>query len=297
MTTLGDLKLGIYEKAIPLQLSWIEKMNTAKAAGFDFIELSVDGLEPRIHRLDWDDAQINEIRRASEITGVPLLTMALTANRYFPLGDPARREQGIEIVRKGIRLAMRLGIRIIQLAPYDVNPALDGREGNEGTLGLFKDSLRRLVTYAADCGVMLSLEVVDDVRFCRSVQSVRQLIEEIDSPFLQIYTDTGNVAALDADPVPDIPNGGSHLIASHLKDAVLGCCRKVEYGKGIVDFEACLRAFKEMDFHGFFVCEMWSDEEESFIPYLKVANDFLRAKIRAVDQACEPKIQKENQPA
>lgn len=287
MTRLQDIKLGIYEKAIPLQLSWEEKMQAAKAAGYDFIEFCVDGLEPRIRRLDWGNAEINEVRRAIERQGVPLLTMALTANRYYPLGDILRREAGIELVKKGIRLALPLGIRAIQLAPYDVNTALDGRQGSDETMALFKDSLRRLLPCAAENGVMLSLEVVDDVRYCTSVKAVRALIEEFDSPYLQIYTDTGNVASLNADPAPDIPNGGTHLIASHIKDAVLGCCRKVEYGRGIVDFDACLRAFKEMDFHGFFVCEMWCDEDEAFLPYLKVANDFVRSRIRAVDAACE----------
>ena len=31
--------LGIYEKAMPAELSWKEKMETAKAAGYDFIEI------------------------------------------------------------------------------------------------------------------------------------------------------------------------------------------------------------------------------------------------------------------
>ncbi len=123
MTNLTELKLGVYEKAIPLQLSWVEKLSVAKDAGFDFVEFSVDGLQPRIERLDWGEAQIAEVRRAVEETGVPLLTMALTANRYFPLGDdrPDIRQQGIAIVRKGIDLAVKLGIRLIQLSPYDVN--------------------------------------------------------------------------------------------------------------------------------------------------------------------------------
>lgn len=280
MTNLQQIKLGVYEKAIPLQLSWKEKMETAKAAGYDFIELSIDGLSPRIHRLDWDDAQINEIRRAMEETGVPLLTMALTANRYFPLGDPQKRTEGMEIVRKAIRLAVRLGVRVIQLAPYDVS-----ENGTEETIALFMDSLRQLVPYAADHGVILSLEVMEDVRFCHSVRAVREIIEEIDSPFLQIYTDTGNVASQGMDPVPDIPTGGTHLVASHIKDATLGCCRKVEFGAGIVDFDACLKAFKEMNFHGFFVAEMWSDEDEAFIPYLKESCDFIRAKIKAANEA------------
>ncbi len=283
MTNLENIKLGVYEKSIPLQLSWKEKFECAKNAGFDFIELSIDGVEPRIHRLDWDDAQINEIRHAMEETGVPLLTMALTANRYYPLGEsiPELRNKGIEIVRKGIRLAVRLGIRTIQLAPYDVCKS----ESTPETRALFLDALRELVPYAAENGVVLTLEVMpDEVPFCSSVQQARAIIDLIDSPYLQIYTDTGNVASNNMDPVPDLVYGGKHLIASHIKDATLGVCRDVPFGEGIVDFDACFRAFRALDFHGMFIAEMWSYEKEEFIPYLSTAVEFIRGKIKAANQ-------------
>ena len=54
--------LGIYEKAIPNDFSWKEKMQTAKAAGFDYIEISVDESDERLARLDWSDQEIEEIR-------------------------------------------------------------------------------------------------------------------------------------------------------------------------------------------------------------------------------------------
>ncbi len=283
MTNLEQLKLGIYEKAIPLQLSWEQKLTVAKQAGYDFVEFSVDGLEPRINRLDWQEEQIAEVRRAVENTGIPLLTMALTANRYYPLGEsrPELRNRGIEIVRAGIDLAVKLGIRIIQLAPYDVN----GDHGNEHTRELFVQALRELAGYGAQNGVMLCIEVMDkEVKFCSSVEMAMGIIKQVDSPFLQIYTDTGNVAATGADPVPDIAFGGRHIVATHLKDATIGCCRKVEFGSGIVDFEACLKAFKAMDYNGLFVAEMWSDEDEGFIPYLSVAAEFIREKIKIANR-------------
>ena len=283
MTNLENIKLGVYEKSIPLQLSWKEKFECVKNAGFDFIELSIDGLEPRINRLDWDDDQINEIRHAMEETGVPLLTMALTANRYYPLGesDAELRNKGMEIVRKGIRLAVRLGIRTIQLAPYDVCKS----ESTPETRALFIEALRELVPYAADNGVVLTIEVMpNEVPFCSSVQQARAIIDLIDSPYLQIYTDTGNVACNDMDPVPDLVFGGKHLVASHIKDATLGVCRDVPYGEGIVDFDACFRAFRRLDFHGMFIAEMWSYEKEEFIPYLSTAVEFIRGKIKAANQ-------------
>ena len=55
---IQDIKLGVYEKAIPLQFDWPKKFRTAREAGFDFIELSIDGVEPRISRLNWSREEL-----------------------------------------------------------------------------------------------------------------------------------------------------------------------------------------------------------------------------------------------
>ena len=47
--------LGIYEKALPNDFTWLEKMQAAKQAGFDYIEISIDESDERLARLDWSD--------------------------------------------------------------------------------------------------------------------------------------------------------------------------------------------------------------------------------------------------
>ena len=64
--------LGIYEKALP-DLTWDEKYRMAKEAGYDFIELSID--RNRLNKLDYTDAQIEEIRNCAAEYGMTLDTM------------------------------------------------------------------------------------------------------------------------------------------------------------------------------------------------------------------------------
>ncbi|MEE6030509.1 xylulose 5-phosphate 3-epimerase, partial [Avibacterium paragallinarum] len=45
-------KLGIYEKALPKNLSWQDRLSIAKACGFDFVEMSIDETDERLSRLD-----------------------------------------------------------------------------------------------------------------------------------------------------------------------------------------------------------------------------------------------------
>lgn len=281
MPEIAQLKIGLYEKAIPLQLTWPEKFGVLKTAGYDFLELSIDGLDPRINRLDWTDNEIYAIKRASEKAAVPIITMALTANRYYPLGevDKAIREKGLAIVRRGIEIAQKIGIRLVHIAAYDVY----GKPGTIETDKLFRSSIRELEKYAAANAVMIALEVMD-VPYANTTEKVLGFIREVDSPWLQIYADIANIAAGGINPVIDVPKGGNHIVCVHLKDATPGCSRDVPFGEGIVDFKACFRMFDDLNYSGLFVVEMWSKEELEFIPYLGEVNDFLRRQITEAEE-------------
>ena len=58
----------------------------------------------------------------------------MSGHRKYPLGssDPAICERGMEIMDKAIRLADDLGVRIIQLAGYDVYYEESGAETKNG---------------------------------------------------------------------------------------------------------------------------------------------------------------------
>ena len=114
--------LGLYEKSMPSQLGWKEKLEAAKGAGFDFVEISIDETEEKLGRLDMSEEERLGLVSLMKEAGLPIRTMCLSGHRKFPLGssDPAVRSRGMEIMEKAIRLADDLGIRIIQLAGYDV---------------------------------------------------------------------------------------------------------------------------------------------------------------------------------
>ena len=118
-----QVPLGIYEKALPTGGGWLERLRLAKRLGFDFVEMSVDETDARLSRLDWSRKQRLALVDAVAETGVRVPSMCLSAHRRFPLGseDDAVRAQGLEIMRKAIRFAQDVGIRVIQLAGDDVD--------------------------------------------------------------------------------------------------------------------------------------------------------------------------------
>ena len=273
-----DCLLGLYEKALPFSWDWEKKLGTIKEMGYDFMEFSVD--PAHIARLDWTEEQISMLRDTSVRLDVPLHTMALSANREYPLGskDTKVREDGKALLKKAVRLAKKLGVRIVQVASYDVF----GEEGDDETDRLFLESIKECERTAALGGVMLALETMD-TPFAGSVERCKRIVDIIGSPWLQIYADTGNINAGGLDFNEDIQTGAANIVALHLKDSLPGVCRDVDFGTGIVDFDYCLRGLNDIDFRGFFVAEMWWKEDPGFIEKVADACIFLRKKI---EEAC-----------
>lgn len=275
MKALKDLPLGIYEKAISSSLSWERKLLLAKGSGFDCVELSVDGTEERIRRL-YDKGTAKTISSAIRATGVPIYTMALTANRLYPLGseDSNTREMGLELVERAIGLAEELGIRVLHLAAYDEL----GEKSNGHTKYLFKESIEKCVRMVEGRPLYLALETMD-AEFMGSCTNIVALCEEIKSNQLRCYADIGNLTAMGFDPSVELPIGGELIAGIHLKDTMPHICRDVPFGNGIVDFDRSLKTLHDMGYTGFMTVEMWSYDKDSFHPYLMEVSKFLRDKL------------------
>ena len=118
----GNHSAGIYEKAFDPKIGWQERLDRAGRLGFDYVEISIDETDERLARLDWSRAQKKELADAIWSSGVTIRSMCLSGHRRFPFGskDPAVRDRAHAIMEKAIAFAGDMGIRVIQLAGYDV---------------------------------------------------------------------------------------------------------------------------------------------------------------------------------
>ena len=152
-------RLGLYEKAMPDELSLEEKLLLAKKIGFDYVEISIDETEEKISRLDFDKKRKNELHQFMTEQGIFFETMCLSAHRKYPLGSADRkvRKKSLDIMRKAIVFARDLGIRVIQLAGYDVYY----EKGTRQTRKNFHMALRQCVEYASEFGIILAFETME----------------------------------------------------------------------------------------------------------------------------------------
>ena len=115
-------ELGLYEKAMPGTLTWKERLEAAKAAGYDYVEISIDATEEKIARLDMDRESRLELVKTMYETGIPIRTMCVSALTKYAFGssDEACCARGMAILEKSLQLADDLGIRVEMIPGYDV---------------------------------------------------------------------------------------------------------------------------------------------------------------------------------
>jgi len=254
---LKKYTIGLYEKAMPPSLTWREKLAFARDSGYDFVEISIDEKDEKLARLDWTAQERRELVDAMQEVGLPIRSMCLSGHRKYPLGsaDPAVRERGMEIMEKAVALADNLGVRIIQLAGYDVY-----YEGSTAeTKALFLENLRKAAEMAAVKGILLGFETME-TDFMNTVWKSMFYVNAVGSPYLGVYPDSGNLtnAALTgkASVLEDLKSGRGHIVAMHLKETVPGVFREVPFLTGHVDFEKIIRTAWELGVRRY-VTEMW----------------------------------------
>ena len=269
--------LGIYEKALPPDGSWPQRLALAAELGFGFVEMSIDETDQRLARLAWSDTQKLELIQAVMATGVRIPSLCLSAHRRFPLGseDPETRRTGLLIMQQAIRLAQDLGIRVIQLAGYDVYYT----QGNALTRQLFRDGLVQAVSMASKAQVTLAMEIMD-TRLINSVSKALGYSHYLNNPWFQLYPDIGNLSAWENDVGMELQAGAGHIVAVHVKDTRPGEFKNVPFGEGVVDFENCFRTLHRSGYQGPYLIEMWSGEAENPRQEVSAARRWVTEKMR-----------------
>ncbi|MCG8572846.1 MAG: L-ribulose-5-phosphate 3-epimerase [Spirochaetes bacterium] len=269
---MKDISMGIYEKALPLNIKWQDRLELAGKIGFDFVEISIDESDERLSRLDWTASQRKQIVSSIRETGIKITTMCLSGHRKFPLGsaDINTRMKALDIFKKAIDFALDLGIRIIQLAGYYVYYEPHTKD----SIIRYQEGLYQGLEWASQACVMLGLENVDG----NDVDSVKQgmyFVDQFKSPWFQMYPDIGNLAEHNLDVCAELELGKNHIVAVHAKDTRPGEPRRVSFGEGTVPFKAAFKKLREMEFQGPIVLEMWNDDSPDSVQRVEKSREWI----------------------
>ncbi len=283
--------LGIYEKALPKNITWFDRLSMAKELDFDYVEISIDETDERLGRLLWTKQERLDIVKTKLDTNVGMHSMCLSAHRRYAFGSQNKQneKEAKEIMLRAIDLAYDLGIRNIQLAGYDTYPEYEAN--NEITKEQFTRNLQWAVAVAAEAQVMLSMEIMD-TPFMSTISRWKEYDDIISSPWFTVYPDMGNVSAWNVDVEAEFKKGINKISAIHIKDTLAvsenfaGKFKNVPFGEGCVDFVKIFKILKELNYRGSFVIEQWSETSNDPLAEIKKSKDWIIDKMKEAGMTC-----------
>lgn len=274
-------EIGLYEKAMRNTLTWKEKLQCAKECGYDYLEISIDATEEKINRIYMDTEEKREIMEAIFDTGIPIGSMSVSALTKYALGDPdqAVRDRGMEIAEKSIQLSSALGVRTVMIPGYDIYYG----ESTIETKRYFLENIRKIAEIAEREGILVGFETMEN-NFMNTTGKVVQYVNMVDSAYLKIYPDAGNITnaavANRHDVCEDLSLGKGKLIALHLKETKPDVYREVPFLTGHVEFERIINTAWKLGVRRY-VTELWDVGQPQWKEDICFANRSMKRLLNA----------------
>lgn len=274
-------EIGLYEKAMRNTLTWKEKLQCAKECGYDYLEISIDATEEKINRIYMDTEEKREIMETIFDTGIPIGSMSVSALTKYALGDPdqAVRDRGMEIAEKSIQLSSALGVRTVMIPGYDIYYG----ESTIETKRYFLENIRKIAEIAEREGILVGFETMEN-NFMNTTGKAVQYVNMVDSAYLKIYPDAGNITnaavANRHDVCEDLSLGKGKLIALHLKETKPDVYREVPFLTGHVEFERIINTAWKLGVRRY-VTELWDVGQPQWKEDICFANRSMKRLLNA----------------
>lgn len=166
-------------------------------------EMGFDGIEFLLYQMQSEEnSYLQKLKRQAFHAGLDL--MGFSTHQGFVFPDENKRDEEIKKTIHQIELAYQLGIPTMRLntgrwgtsksfddlmANKGIEPNLEGYTDDEGFKWVI-DAIEQCIPTAEKCGVVLGLE--NHWGLGRTAEGVLRIVNAVDSPWLQITSDTGN---------------------------------------------------------------------------------------------------------
>ena len=218
-----------------------EKFQLMKELGYDGMELVSPGIDNKA-----------EAVAASEMTGMPIHGVVDQVHWRDRLSSPdaATRAKGLAALKTAIEDTHLFRGSSVLLVPGRVSGA---NETHDHVWQRSIVEIRKAIPLAARLGVRILIENVWN-GFCEKPAQLRDYVDEIDSPWVGVYFDIGNVRKF-GPPENWIRVLGRRIVKLDVKDwgKANGFCK---IGDGDVDWPEVRKALAEIRFTGWCTAEV-----------------------------------------
>ncbi len=249
-------------------LNFEEMFAAVSAAGFDGIELNVDGSGAHAITLATTKEEFAAIRALSEKYNLPVVSIS-TSLWGAKMGHPDEWEAGRTLMLKQLEAAKELGANGILVVP--------GGMGGDYTLATVrKNSIEFMKSMKADIeaiGIFVGVENVWN-GFFLSPYDMASFIDEVGSPKIGAYLDAGNMLAFSISEYW-VEVLGNRIGCVHVKDYKRngglnsgGTWQDITHGSA--NWQAIIPALRKAGFDGYLTGEVGkSDPNMTYADYYK----------------------------
>lgn len=226
----------------------------ASAAGFEAFEPVI--AEQGELTFDSCEKECRQFAQTIRDAGLEVASLASGVTWQYNLGSPdsSVRATGRELILSALDRAAWLGAPVFLVVPAVVGGWRDAKPSTSYADALSRcyDQLRRLAGEAEARDVAIGIENVLN-RFLLSPVETRELIDRVNSPYVGVYFDTGNVMPFGY-PQDWIDTLGGRILRIHVKDYRLGDGDQqgggCPLGDGDVDWPAVVTALARVGYDG-----------------------------------------------
>lgn len=206
------------------------------------------------------DRDPEEVKRLAAEAGVTICALSAHSDLLSP-------EYGVLYARQGIRYAKALGVRIVQITE-DMYPPKWMTERD--AYDIMKVNLRAIAETCDENGVFICVEPHGP--YTAKIASLTRILELVDSPWIRVNFDTGNVFLGGEDPYKMLDVFAGKVVHVHAKDistkqaekergkvngTPVGCA----CGDGVLDWHRIVGRLKKEGFAGVLSVECGTEEQ------------------------------------
>jgi len=235
----GNVRFGV-RTPLPEGLTLRERAQLVKRLGYDGIELGSE----------WLDQPVESIQE--QLAGIGIAVSAIVGSIKLLDTDPQVRAQGVELDRKRLEMARKLGASDIIEVPVfgpnkfqDLSPLMTPREIEER---LLVTELKELAPDVQRSGVNLMLEPCNkkETHFMNLQSQAAGFIEAVGAPGFKLLSDFYHMQLEEQDIAATLRQYGKYTVYVHLADGKA----RTEPGSLPFDYRPGFRALKDCGFSG-----------------------------------------------
>ena len=249
-STRLPIKKAVLLSMLPKSMTMLDRFKLAVDCGFEQIECPTTD----------DQAQVEEIKRAAEGSGLRIHSVMNMAHWKYPLSsaDSSVVAASMKGMETSLRNAHFWGADTVLLVPAVVDAQTGYREAWKRS----QEEIRRLIPLAKELNVIIAVEEVWN-KFLQSPIEFASYVDSFNSPSVRAYFDVGNVV-INGYPQDWIRILGPRIAKLHIKDFKFAKreAQFVPLREGEIDWPEVYKALAEVGYRGSATVELPAGDKD-----------------------------------